>query len=43
MNELSNEMLMDTYVHAVQLNLDDHFILLLEKELSRRNLYHFYH
>ncbi len=30
---------MDAYMKSIELNLDPHFIFLIEKELSKRGLY----
>ncbi|RAV20351.1 sporulation histidine kinase inhibitor Sda [Paenibacillus contaminans] len=39
MKLLSNELLMDSYLRAVDLKLDQDFINLLLKEIRRRNLH----
>ncbi|MBN3525502.1 sporulation histidine kinase inhibitor Sda [Paenibacillus apiarius] len=36
---LSDELLMDSYEQAIQLQLDDEFIALLLKEIRRRRLH----
>ncbi len=38
MHKLNNESLMNIYEDAIRLNLERAFILLIEKELSRRGL-----
>jgi developmental checkpoint coupling sporulation initiation to replication initiation len=38
MKELSNENLIETYMKAVDLKLEQDFIKLLEEEIERRNL-----
>ncbi|HZG84634.1 sporulation histidine kinase inhibitor Sda [Paenibacillus sp.] len=38
MKELSNESLIETYLKAIDLQLESDFIKLLEQEIERRNL-----
>ncbi|MCM3440216.1 sporulation histidine kinase inhibitor Sda [Metabacillus halosaccharovorans] len=37
--KIRDDHLMDAYMKSIELNLDPHFIFLIEKELSKRGLY----
>ncbi|MGO4887541.1 sporulation histidine kinase inhibitor Sda [Anaerobacillus sp. MEB173] len=38
MHSLSDQLLIQAYNRAVELNLDNHFISLLQKEMTKRNI-----
>ncbi|KGP73123.1 sporulation histidine kinase inhibitor Sda [Pontibacillus yanchengensis] len=40
MEHLSDELLIDAYIKATELNLSDEFIRLIEEELKRRSISH---
>ncbi len=40
MKNLSDELLIDAYIKAIQLNLSEDFIQLIEQEIRRRALTH---